>query len=97
MKENESATSISISIGVPSNGKNRYYKFWALSAILLLAFWSLFTGSITLKSTSGNLSLFSDDVEDFPNYYDFDILVPNLSSSLSFFFFLSFLFFASVN
>ncbi|KAF2324564.1 hypothetical protein GH714_015287 [Hevea brasiliensis] len=29
-------------------GKTRY-KFWVLAAILLLAFWTMFTGSVTLK------------------------------------------------
>ncbi|KAJ1415302.1 hypothetical protein SESBI_18259 [Sesbania bispinosa] len=33
-------------------GKGRY-KFWALAAILLLAFWSMFTGTVSLR-WSGN-------------------------------------------
>ncbi|KAL4295377.1 hypothetical protein GQ457_12G019400 [Hibiscus cannabinus] len=31
------------------------YKFWVLTAILLLAFWSMFTGSVSLKWSSGTL------------------------------------------
>ncbi|KAK9111647.1 hypothetical protein Scep_019166 [Stephania cephalantha] len=38
------------------------YKFWALAAILLLAFWSMFTGTITLKCSAGNLNRISDDI-----------------------------------
>ncbi|KAJ9166104.1 hypothetical protein P3X46_020896 [Hevea brasiliensis] len=41
------------------------YKFWVLAAILLLAFWSMFTGSVTLKWSTGNLSHLNDDL-DFP-------------------------------
>ncbi|KAJ0025579.1 hypothetical protein Pint_08936 [Pistacia integerrima] len=49
------------------------YKFWVLSAILLLAFWSMFTGSVSLKWSSGNLTRFPDDV-DFSIHHDLDIL-----------------------
>ncbi|KAL5777980.1 hypothetical protein ACOSP7_010906 [Xanthoceras sorbifolium] len=49
------------------------YKFWVLSAILLLAFWSMFTGSVSLKWSSGNLTRFSDEV-DFSINDDLDIL-----------------------
>ncbi|XP_050157784.1 uncharacterized protein LOC126631698 [Malus sylvestris] len=49
------------------------YKFWALAAILLLAFWSMFTGSVTLKWSTGNLSHLSDDL-DIPTFDDLDIL-----------------------
>lgn len=52
--------------------RNRY-KFWALAAILLLAFWSMFTGSITLKWSAGNLTRLSDDL-NLPTYEDLDIL-----------------------
>uniref|UniRef100_A0A7N0UC20 Uncharacterized protein n=1 Tax=Kalanchoe fedtschenkoi TaxID=63787 RepID=A0A7N0UC20_KALFE len=41
-------------------GRGRY-KFWALAAILLLAFWSMFTGTITLRWSAGNLNRISDD------------------------------------
>ncbi|KAF5445083.1 hypothetical protein F2P56_034162 [Juglans regia] len=40
-------------------GKTRSYKFWALAAILLLAFWSLFTCSVTLKWSAVDLTSFS--------------------------------------
>lgn len=53
-------------------GKGRY-KFWALAAILLLAFWSMFTGSVTLKWSAGNLARASDDI-DAPIHGDLDVL-----------------------
>lgn len=34
------------------------YKFWALAAMLLLAFWSMFTGTVSLR-WSGTLTTFS--------------------------------------
>nr|XP_009787249.1 PREDICTED: uncharacterized protein LOC104235226 [Nicotiana sylvestris] len=40
-------------------GRGRY-KFWALAAILLLAFWSMFTGTVTLRWSAGNLNGLSD-------------------------------------
>ncbi|ONI00041.1 hypothetical protein PRUPE_6G064600 [Prunus persica] len=49
------------------------YKFWVLAAILLLAFWSMFTGSVTLKWSAGNLTRLSDDL-DLPSFDDLDIL-----------------------
>ncbi|KAM5564854.1 hypothetical protein ABKV19_019089 [Rosa sericea] len=52
--------------------KNRY-KFWALAAILLLAFWSMFTGSVTLRWSAGNLTGLSDQLS-LPTYDDLDIL-----------------------
>lgn len=52
--------------------RNRY-KFWVLAAILLLAFWSMFTGSITLNWSAGNLTRLSDDL-NLPTYEDLDIL-----------------------
>lgn len=67
--------------GNPSGGKGRY-KFWALAALLLLAFWSMFSGSVTLKWSASNLSRYSDDI-DSHIHDDLDILV-----SLFFFFFL---------
>ncbi|GAB2267345.1 hypothetical protein Dimus_002331 [Dionaea muscipula] len=42
-------------------GKDRY-KFWALAALLLLALWSMFAGSVTLKSSPGNPLPSSDEV-----------------------------------
>ncbi|KAK4768706.1 hypothetical protein SAY87_003847 [Trapa incisa] len=54
-------------------GKGKY-KLWVLAAILLLAFWSMFTGSVTLKWTAGNLIRLSDKLFDAPLYEDLDIL-----------------------
>ncbi|CAN8229123.1 unnamed protein product [Cochlearia groenlandica] len=42
-------------------GRGRY-KFWAFAAILLLAFWSMFTGTVTLRLSTGNLNRFSVDL-----------------------------------
>ncbi|OMO56889.1 hypothetical protein CCACVL1_26200 [Corchorus capsularis] len=53
-------------------GKGRY-KFWALAAILLLAFWSMFTGTVTLRWSAGNLNSLSDDL-DSPINDDLDVL-----------------------
>ncbi|XP_050226375.1 uncharacterized protein LOC126676255 [Mercurialis annua] len=49
------------------------YKFWALAAILLLAFWSMFTGTVTLRWSAGNLNRLSDDI-DSPIHDDLDVL-----------------------
>ncbi|BBH07907.1 Protein of unknown function D [Prunus dulcis] len=54
-------------------GKGRY-KFWALAAILLLAFWSMFTGTVTLRWSAGNLNRLSDDL-DSPIHDDLDVLM----------------------
>ncbi|KAL9241744.1 hypothetical protein vseg_015817 [Gypsophila vaccaria] len=53
-------------------GKNGY-KFWALAAILLLALWSMFTGTVTLRWSAGHLTRFSDDF-DFQLRNDLDVL-----------------------
>nr|POE80339.1 hypothetical protein CFP56_14102 [Quercus suber] len=45
-------------------GKGRY-KFWALVAILLLAFWSMFTGTVTLRWSAGNLNRFTEDLDNY--------------------------------
>ncbi|KAL1822088.1 hypothetical protein ACET3Z_008866 [Daucus carota] len=51
-------------------GKTRY-KLWALVVILVLAFWSMFTGSVTLNwSSAGALA----DEYDSPLHSDLDIL-----------------------
>ncbi|KAL2348502.1 hypothetical protein Fmac_002502 [Flemingia macrophylla] len=63
-------------------GKGRY-KFWALAAILLLAFWSMFTGTVSLR-WSGTLNSLTTDI-DAPIHDDLDVLV-----SFSSFPFLSF-------
>ncbi|CAN1190648.1 hypothetical protein LINPERPRIM_LOCUS40006 [Linum perenne] len=53
-------------------GKGRY-KFWALAAIILLALWSMFTGTVTLRWSVGNLNGLSDDI-DIPIHDDLDVL-----------------------
>ncbi|XP_051114425.1 uncharacterized protein LOC127240045 [Andrographis paniculata] len=44
--------SSSDSSGILGRGR---YKFWALAAILLLAFWSMLTGTVTLRWSAGDL------------------------------------------
>ncbi|CAN4122824.1 unnamed protein product [Withania somnifera] len=58
--------------GVFGKGK---YKLWVLAAILLLACWSMFTGSLTLSLnwSTANLSRLSD-ASDFSIHEDLDIL-----------------------
>lgn len=56
-------------------GKGRY-KFWALAAILLLAFWSMLTGTVTLRWSAGNLNRLSDDL-DISIHDDLDVLVSS--------------------
>ncbi|KAJ9567200.1 hypothetical protein OSB04_003166 [Centaurea solstitialis] len=57
--------------GLFSKGR---YKLWAIAAILLLALWSMFTGSVTLKwSGAGNLNNPLSDSFDSP-VRDLDIL-----------------------
>lgn len=53
-------------------GKGRY-KFWALAAILLLAFWSMFTGTVTLRWSAGNLNRFTEDLDNYI-HDDLDVL-----------------------
>ncbi|CAN4093596.1 unnamed protein product [Withania somnifera] len=71
MKDEES-----VAVSTPSNstllGRGRY-KYWALAAILLLAFWSMFTGTVTLRWSAGNLNTLSD-LFDIPFSDDLDIL-----------------------
>ncbi|MCL7044152.1 hypothetical protein MKW94_009741 [Papaver nudicaule] len=61
----------------PLFGKGKF-KFWVLAAIVLLAFCSIFTGTITLKwsSSSGILNHFSldDDFINSPILDDLDVL-----------------------
>ncbi|XP_052196465.1 uncharacterized protein LOC127803892 [Diospyros lotus] len=57
----------------PTAARGRGYKFWALSAILLLALWSMFTGTVTLRWSAGNLNHISDDFE-VSLHHDFDVL-----------------------
>ncbi|WOL03043.1 hypothetical protein Cni_G11763 [Canna indica] len=53
-------------------GKGRY-KVWALAAILLLAFWSMLTGTVTLRWSVGDLNRLPRDF-DAPVRPDLDIL-----------------------
>ncbi|XP_071707845.1 uncharacterized protein [Rutidosis leptorrhynchoides] len=51
------------------------YKFWAFAAIIILAFWSMFTGTVTLHLSVGNLNRLSDHIAGGPPIYDdFDVL-----------------------
>ncbi|CDP02042.1 unnamed protein product [Coffea canephora] len=55
-------------------GRGRY-KFWALAAIILLAFWSILTGTVTLRWSAANLNQLSNrDSLDFPLPDDLDVL-----------------------
>lgn len=56
------------------------YKFWVLAAILLLAFWSMFTGSVSLKWSAGTFARFYDGPRK-PIFDDLDILVILLAIS----------------
>ncbi|XP_064948344.1 uncharacterized protein LOC135598455 [Musa acuminata AAA Group] len=53
-------------------GKGRY-KFWALTAILLLAFWSMVTGTVTLRWSAGDLNRLDRDLNA-PIHSDLDAL-----------------------
>ncbi|XP_047313213.1 uncharacterized protein LOC124916527 [Impatiens glandulifera] len=53
-------------------GRGRY-KFWALTALLLLAFCSILTGTVTLRWSLGNLNRFSDEFDKL-NSDDLDAL-----------------------
>lgn len=53
-------------------GRGRY-KFWALAAILLLAFWSMLTGTVTLRLSADKLNRFIDDIGT-PVHDDLDVL-----------------------
>ncbi|KAJ6401642.1 hypothetical protein OIU84_016944 [Salix udensis] len=82
MKEDDAPTVITTVSSTPTTtttttnygllGKTRY-RFWVLSAILLLAFWSMFTGSITLKWSTGDLLQHPDNL-GFQTQDDVDIL-----------------------
>ncbi|KAJ3698010.1 hypothetical protein LUZ61_001715 [Rhynchospora tenuis] len=56
-------------------GKGKY-KAWALAAILLLAFWSMLTGTVTLNFSSRRhgLLLSPDDLVETPLREDLDVL-----------------------
>ncbi|KAI3451718.1 hypothetical protein Pfo_008383 [Paulownia fortunei] len=53
-------------------GRGRY-KFWALAAILLLAFWSMLTGTVTLRWSAGDLNRVDEDYNS-PAAKDLDVL-----------------------
>lgn len=78
MKGDEESQSVNSSSGnngggvMVMAGKGRY-KVWALAGILLLAFWSVVTGSVTLQWSDGHLGTLSDDVNSFGGD-DLDIL-----------------------
>lgn len=76
MKDNDSPSVVRKDSSRPGTGLfgKSSYKFWVLAAVLLLAFWSMFTGSVTLKWSAGNLSRIYDDFNS-PSYDDLDILV----------------------
>lgn len=61
-------------VGLFGKGK---YKAWALAAILLLAFWSMLTGTVTLNFSSHRhgLLLSPDDLVETPLREDLDVLV----------------------
>lgn len=66
--------------GVFGRGK---YKLWALGAITLLAVWSMFTGTVTLKWSDVNLKHASNDLD--PSLHsDLDVLVLISHHSFSF-------------
>ncbi|XP_044470515.1 uncharacterized protein LOC123199544 isoform X2 [Mangifera indica] len=77
MKDDDNLPSTTLSVKKESSdlsflGKGRY-KVWALAAILLLALWSMFTGTVTLRWSAGNLNRFTDDI-DSPIHDDLDVL-----------------------
>lgn len=53
------------------------YTFWAFTAIILLAFWSILTATVTLRFSAGNLNNLSDDIAGggSPIFYDLDAIV----------------------
>ncbi|XP_073127850.1 uncharacterized protein [Henckelia pumila] len=53
-------------------GRGRY-KFWALAVIILLALWSMVTGTVSLRWSAGNLNHVADDYH-FPSSDDLDVL-----------------------
>lgn len=55
-------------------GRGRY-KFWAFAGILMLAFWSMLTGTVTLRWSAGDLKgQFNEDYNT-PSAEDLDVLV----------------------
>ncbi|CAM8939342.1 unnamed protein product [Rhodiola kirilowii] len=61
-----SSSSSTLSTGTESSSlifSRGGYKVWVLAAILLLALWSMFASTITLKRTAGSLNLSSEEIE----------------------------------
>jgi len=56
--------------GTPQSAGKGQYKLWVLGAIILLALWSMFTASLTLKWSAGNLNRDFDSA----TLNDFDVL-----------------------
>jgi hypothetical protein len=76
------ATKISIPISSGEAalfGKGRY-KAWALAAIALLALWSMFAASVTLRWSSGDVATFGDASD--PLIDELDPLVRLINSSI---------------
>lgn len=63
-------------------GRSRY-KFWALAAMLMLSFWSILTGTVTLRWSAGNLNTVSHDI-DIAIHEDLDVIVSTQYPILSF-------------
>lgn len=61
-------------------GRGRY-KFWALAVILLLACWSMFTGTVSLRWSAGNLDPMYDNLDIIIDD-DIDVLVSSFLRSI---------------
>jgi hypothetical protein len=57
-----------------SSGKRHYKLLCVLTAIVLIALWSMFTGSVTLKWSTNNINKFSDYLDSMI-LDDLDVLV----------------------
>lgn len=61
-----------------ASGRGRY-KYWAFAVILMLAFWSMLTGTVSLRWSAGDLDeSFTQDYHS-PSADDLDVLVTSLS------------------
>lgn len=58
-------------------GRGRY-KFFAFAALMLLAFWSMFTGTVTLRLSTEDLNRLSEDIGIPTNHESLDVLVLTL-------------------
>ncbi|CAN7068585.1 unnamed protein product [Brassica oleracea var. botrytis] len=54
-------------------GRGRY-KFFAFAALMLLAFWSMFTGTVTLRLSTEDLNRLSEDIGIPTNHESLDVL-----------------------